>query len=132
MVAVPAVGWSIPRISRLVVVLPAPLVPRKPVTTPGSTEQVRSSTARVRPNTFVSPVKSIIESMMSGRLHGNQISNRAHARGIRVQRRRPAWEREPELRRPRLGRPCVMLTARLGDAHPFASGVGCGLAGDPL
>src|SRR5262249_50319483 len=49
MVAGPAVGWSNPRISRMVVVLPAPFGPKKPVTMPGSTEQVRSSTARVRP-----------------------------------------------------------------------------------
>jgi hypothetical protein len=62
MVAVPAVGRSSPRISRIVVVLPAPLGPRNPVTIPGSIEQVRSSTARVRPNTLVRPASSIIGS----------------------------------------------------------------------
>ncbi len=68
MVAVPDVGWSSPRIIRIVVVLPAPLGPRNPVTIPGSMEQVRSSTARVLPNTLVSPASSIIASILSARL----------------------------------------------------------------
>ena len=46
-VTVPAVGRSRPRISRMVVVLPAPFGPRKPVIFPGSTVNDRSSTAVV-------------------------------------------------------------------------------------
>ena len=41
----PAVGLSSPRIMRIVVDFPAPLGPRKPVTTPGLTVKLRSSTA---------------------------------------------------------------------------------------
>ena len=43
---------------RSVVVLPAPLGPRKPVTDPGSTVKLRSSTARTVPKVLVSPVTS--------------------------------------------------------------------------
>ena len=43
------VGWSRPRIMRIVVDLPAPFGPRKPVTRPGRTSKDRSSTASVRP-----------------------------------------------------------------------------------
>src|SRR5258705_13503711 len=100
MVAVPAVGWSSPRITRMVVVLPAPFGPRKPVTMPGSTEQVRSSTARIRPNTLVRPANSIIDSMISGRLRDDEFGDRAHAFGVGVQRRRPTRQWQPEFRRP--------------------------------
>src|ERR1700756_1806328 len=65
MVAMPDVGRSSPRIMRMVVVLPAPLGPRKPVTTPGSIEQVRPSTARLLPKTLVSPANSIIVPILS-------------------------------------------------------------------
>jgi hypothetical protein len=40
---------------RIVVDLPAPFGPRKPVTLPGSTSKVRPSTARTAPYSFVSP-----------------------------------------------------------------------------
>jgi hypothetical protein len=54
MVACPAVGWTRPSTMRSVVVLPAPLGPRKPVTEPGSTVKLSRSTARILPrNTFV-------------------------------------------------------------------------------
>ena len=43
----PAVAASRPRISRMVVDLPAPLGPRNPVTRPGCTVKERRSTARV-------------------------------------------------------------------------------------
>jgi hypothetical protein len=45
----PAVGASNPRIKRMVVDLPAPLGPRKPVTIPGFTWKLRSSTATFSP-----------------------------------------------------------------------------------
>jgi hypothetical protein len=44
-VAVPDVARVSPRMQRIVVVLPDPLGPRNPVTRPGSTVTVRSSTA---------------------------------------------------------------------------------------
>src|SRR4051794_18501561 len=40
---------------RIVVVLPAPLGPRKPVTEPGSTVKLRSETARTGPKALVRP-----------------------------------------------------------------------------
>jgi hypothetical protein len=45
----PAVGRSRPRIIRIVVDLPAPLGPRKPVTRPGSTVKLMPSTAVFAP-----------------------------------------------------------------------------------
>jgi hypothetical protein len=48
-VTLPEVGRSRPRIIRIVVDLPAPLGPRKPVTRPGSTVKVMPSTAAVAP-----------------------------------------------------------------------------------
>jgi hypothetical protein len=45
MVAVPLVGAVRPSSIRSVVVLPAPLGPRKPVTRPGPTSKLRLSTA---------------------------------------------------------------------------------------
>ena len=45
----PALGASRPRIVRIVVDLPAPFGPRNPVTLPGSTSKLRSSTATVAP-----------------------------------------------------------------------------------
>jgi len=53
-VALPAVGRIRPRSIRRVVVLPAPLGPRKPVTEPGSTVKLRFCTAVTGPNRFVS------------------------------------------------------------------------------
>ena len=46
---------------RMVVDLPDPFGPRKPVTLPGCTVNERSSTATVRPNRFVSPWTSITQ-----------------------------------------------------------------------
>jgi hypothetical protein len=54
-VAVPEVGRARPRTIRKVVVLPAPLGPRKPVTRPGWTSKLRPSTARRVPKALVSP-----------------------------------------------------------------------------
>src|SRR6185295_9846638 len=45
MLAEPALGVMKPAIMRMVVVLPAPLGPRNPSTSPGCTEKLRSSTA---------------------------------------------------------------------------------------
>ena len=47
MVPVPDVGVASPRIMRRVVVLPAPLGPRNPVTDPGSTVNDNPSTALI-------------------------------------------------------------------------------------
>jgi hypothetical protein len=47
--ASPAVGASSPSINLIVVDFPDPFGPRKPVTTPGRTVNVRSSTARLSP-----------------------------------------------------------------------------------
>src|ERR1700733_4325515 len=45
----PAEGEMKPAIMRMVVDLPAPLAPKKPSTSPGATENVRSSTASLSP-----------------------------------------------------------------------------------
>ena len=52
--------------SFMVVVLPAPLGPRNPVTTPGLTEKLRSSTATIAPNRFVRWSASIIVYALTG------------------------------------------------------------------
>jgi hypothetical protein len=48
-VTVPDVGASRPRIIRIVVDFPAPFGPRKPVTAPGRTVNVKLSTASLSP-----------------------------------------------------------------------------------
>ena len=53
MVTSPEVGGVSPTITRMVVDLPAPLGPRKPVTRPGLAVKVTSSTAVKRPYLFV-------------------------------------------------------------------------------
>src|SRR5215471_9077972 len=60
MVAVPDWGRSRPRISRIVVDLPAPFGPRNPVTLPGSTANDRWSTATLCPKRLVRSRTSII------------------------------------------------------------------------
>src|SRR6188472_954157 len=55
MVTEPSVGRSRPTIIRIVVDLPAPLGPRKPVTTPGRTENVTWSTTVVPAYALVKP-----------------------------------------------------------------------------
>src|SRR4051812_38898079 len=51
--------WSRPSINRIVVDLPAPFGPRKPVTLSGSTSKDRSSTPDFPAYTFPSPCASI-------------------------------------------------------------------------
>src|SRR6266536_3620327 len=58
----PLVGSSSPRIIRIVVDFPAPFGPRKPVTAPGRTVNVRSETAVVGPYRLLSSLISIMES----------------------------------------------------------------------
>ena len=56
---------------RIVVDLPDPLGPRKPVTVPGRTSKDRSSTATTLPNRLDSPRASITRSALHGAvLHG--------------------------------------------------------------
>ncbi len=63
--AAPSSGASNPRITRIVVDLPAPLGPTKPVTSPGRTTKDRPSTATVRPYRLRNPRTSIDGSMAS-------------------------------------------------------------------
>src|SRR6188474_3740134 len=56
---VPEVGWTSPRMTRIVVDLPAPFGPRNPVTLPAWTVNDRSCTATVEPYRFVRPATSI-------------------------------------------------------------------------
>src|SRR6478752_1567419 len=65
----PQVGSSRPRIMRIVVDFPAPFGPRKPVTVPGRTLNVRSETAVVGPYRLVSSWISIMTTTVpNGRL----------------------------------------------------------------
>src|SRR5579859_4724262 len=65
--AVPLVGASRPRMTRIVVLLPAPFGPRKPVTWPGRTAKLSPSTAVTAPKRLTSWSTSIIEAP-SGRV----------------------------------------------------------------
>ena len=56
----PACGSESPQIIRIVVVLPAPLGPRNPVTVPGSQRNETSETTVRPPSRFVSPCASIM------------------------------------------------------------------------
>src|ERR1700751_1478824 len=67
MVTVPDVGRSRPRMSRIVVVLPAPFGPRNPVILPGATLNDKLSTATVSPYRLVRPRASIMYAAPSGR-----------------------------------------------------------------
>ena len=58
-------GCPGPSIIRIVVDLPAPFGPRKPVTTPGRTVKVRSSTAVLSPYRLVSPCSSIMAARLA-------------------------------------------------------------------
>src|ERR1700740_2176622 len=60
----PRSGASRPRIIRIVVDFPAPFGPRKPVTVPGRTVNVRSETAMVGPYRLVSSWISIMKSTL--------------------------------------------------------------------
>src|SRR5580700_12087480 len=63
MVAVPASGASRPTTTRMVVDLPAPFGPTKPVTWPGPAVNVIPSSAWVEPNRLRSPSISILAFM---------------------------------------------------------------------
>jgi hypothetical protein len=60
MVAVPLVGAVRPTMTRIVVDLPAPLGPRKPVTRPGAAVKVTWSTAVKAPYVLVRSLTSIM------------------------------------------------------------------------
>src|ERR1700760_3828585 len=60
MMAVPSLGLTSPSSIRRVVVLPAPLGPRNPVTVPWSTEKLTWSTATRLPKRLVSPSSSMV------------------------------------------------------------------------
>src|SRR4051812_7470418 len=65
--AEPADGGTRPVIIRIVVVLPAPFGPRKPVTVPGSRAKDTSSTTVRLPYCLVSPLTLIISGSSGGR-----------------------------------------------------------------
>src|SRR5579885_3020790 len=75
----PEVGASRPTIIRMVVDLPAPLGPRKPVTSPARTSKLRPSTATVDPYRLVTSWISIIGSGV----HEDGLDGR-HSAGVTV------------------------------------------------
>src|SRR5208282_3618793 len=83
---VPASGSSSPRMHRIVVVLPAPFGPRKPVTWPGSMPNVSSSTAVFSPYRFVSPRTSIIKMVLS------LVTSAQFWPSATLRANRPAWK----------------------------------------
>src|SRR5829696_5876952 len=88
--AAPAVGATRPVIIRIVVVLPAPFGPRKPVTVPGSSVNETSSTTVRSPYFLVSPLTVIMVASVATGLSGL---------GAR-QRREAPWPRRPEAANP--------------------------------
>src|SRR3984885_8015123 len=71
MSALPSSTASRPRITRIVVDLPAPFGPTNPVTLPGATANDRPSRATVSPNRFRTRLTSIVASM-PGKLGGER------------------------------------------------------------
>src|SRR5215207_7290395 len=67
---------------RIVVVLPAPLGPRKPVTEPGSTVKLRSETARTEPKDLVSPRTSTRTGSTEGAGEAGMIAPRSGGGGL--------------------------------------------------
>src|SRR3954471_896802 len=63
---VPASGRMSPNSMRSIVVLPAPLGPSTPYTSPGATWSETSSTARTEPNDFVTPCASTASGSVMG------------------------------------------------------------------
>ena len=61
----------------MVVDLPAPFGPRKPVTMPGSTTKLRSSTATLSPNLLVRPLASIMAVPLT-KINANDGTGAAH------------------------------------------------------
>src|SRR5215470_8657371 len=84
-VAVPPCGRSRPRMTRIVVDLPAPFGPRNPVTLPGSTVKLRSSTATLVPKRLVKLLTSIKQPASSSRSLLPPY-NCSHPKGISRQR----------------------------------------------
>src|SRR5215207_11696208 len=68
---------------RIVVVLPAPLGPRKPVTEPGSTVKLRSETARTEPKDLVSPRTSTRTGWTCGAAEAGMVAPRFAVGGLR-------------------------------------------------
>src|SRR5580693_4943255 len=101
MVAVPASGASRPRMTRMVVDLPAPFGPMKPVTWPGRTVNVIPSSACVSPNRLCSPSILIVASMATRcrGLRSRRICPRSHLHDAAVRLRayaRRQTNRQPE------------------------------------
>ena len=85
MVTVPAPGASRPTTTRMVVDLPAPFGPAKPVTWPGRTVNVTSSSAYAGPNRLRSPSISVVAFMgVLSRPARTSLSRRIRARACPV------------------------------------------------
>src|SRR5215213_9726853 len=74
---------------RIVVVLPAPLGPRKPVTEPGSTVKLRSETARTEPKDLVSPRTSTRTGSTCGAAEAGMVAPRFAGRTAPPSHRTP-------------------------------------------
>ena len=83
----PRVGGIIPARQRSVVVLPAPLGPTSPITSPGCTSKSSSFTATNSPYSFVSASTWIIQRGPSGKGRGSQSAGYARS-AVRNLRRR--------------------------------------------
>src|SRR5260221_45016 len=97
-------------ISRMVVDLPAPLGPMNPVTSPGRTVKVRSSTATMRPYRFVRPRTSMVDCMPT------RVEIR-RARALPATARTSAPASEGRRRRPSPACPAFYRAARRGPAR---------------
>src|SRR4029453_17058453 len=92
----PAVGVTSPRSMRRVVVLPAPLGPRKPTTVPWSTAKLRSSTAVTGPKRLVSP-SMVMTAIVSSSAPAGLLVEAGHVVGARHHdgTKRGCWRRRP-------------------------------------
>src|SRR5690349_12286497 len=117
MVAVPASGASRPTTTRMVVDLPAPFGPTKPVTWPGWTVKVIPSSAWVEPNRLRSPSISILAFMRRGcRSPGlRRVCPQAHLDGVAVGPQ--AYARRQTTRPGQAVTIAVRMARRAGGAH---------------
>src|SRR5580698_9177883 len=117
MVAVPASGASRPTTTRMVVDLPAPFGPTKPVTWPGPTVNVIPSSACTGPNRLRSPSISILAFMATRcrSLGPRRVCPQAHLHGAAVCPE--AYARGQTTRHDQAATIAVRMTRRAGGGH---------------
>src|SRR5215472_13717119 len=127
MVAVPLVGAARPSSIRSVVVLPAPLGPRKPVTRPGPTSKLKPSTAVTAPYRLVRWSTLIMWAVLSGRA-----VTPVDRYPTKVARPGVGWhQRSRQSASPVTGRRGLWAATTTADYHARYGGLGAPRAGEP-